>query len=136
MGKGVGSLPLPDYVKPDFYPEPTGTLDSDNVYSTMRFHNWIFTCQLNISIFMFFMFVMFGTIQVKGEPVTGFYDLMMKDIEGNAVPLSAYGGEVVLVVNVASVVGFTAEYGGLEALYEKEQVREVRVMVFPAKNCL
>ena len=47
------------------------------------------------------------------------YDYTVKDIRGNDVPLSQYKGSVLLIVNTASKCGFTPQYDGLEALYQK-----------------
>src|ERR1019366_3146657 len=49
-------------------------------------------------------------------------------------PLSAYQGKVVLIVNVASRCGFTPQYAGLEALYEKYKDRGFVILGFPANN--
>src|SRR4051812_34325671 len=46
-------------------------------------------------------------------------DFKMKDIDGKDVDLSKYRGDVLLIVNVASKCGYTPQYEGLEATYEK-----------------
>jgi len=62
------------------------------------------------------------------------YDFTMKTIDGKEQPLSAYKGKALLIVNVASKCGFTPQYKGLEALYEKYKVRGFVILGFPANN--
>ncbi len=62
------------------------------------------------------------------------YDFTMKSIDGKPVPLSAYKGKVLLIVNVASRCGFTPQYTDLEALYRKYEGRGFTILGFPANN--
>ena len=51
----------------------------------------------------------------------GFYDYKLKKRRGGELDLAQWRGRVVLVVNTATGCGFTPQYEGLEALYEKYQ---------------
>lgn len=62
------------------------------------------------------------------------YDFTLKSIDGQPTPLSAYKGKVALVVNVASRCGYTPQYTGLEALYEKYKDQGFVILGFPANN--
>jgi glutathione peroxidase len=62
------------------------------------------------------------------------YDFTIKSIDGQPVNLKAYKGKVVLLVNVASKCGFTPQYAGLEALYEKYKDRGLVIIGIPANN--
>lgn len=62
------------------------------------------------------------------------FDLTATNIDGKPQPLSAYKGEVVLVVNTASECGFTPQYAGLEKLYEEYKDKGFTILGFPSND--
>ena len=64
------------------------------------------------------------------------HDFTLNSIDGQPTPLAQFKGKVVLIVNVASRCGFTPQYAGLEALYNKYRDRGLVVLGFPANNFL
>ena len=58
------------------------------------------------------------------------YNISVKDIEMNSVDLSSYKGKTLLIVNVASACGFTPQYTGLQALYEKYKDQGLEILAF------
>ncbi|QBC42874.1 glutathione peroxidase [Iodobacter fluviatilis] len=61
-------------------------------------------------------------------------DFSVQGIAGETVDLAQYAGSVVLVVNVASQCGFTPQYEGLQALYERYKDRGLVVLGFPCNQ--
>ncbi len=62
------------------------------------------------------------------------YEIPLKDIDGQAASLEAHRGKVLLIVNVASKCGFTPQYAGLEALFQKYKDRGFTVLGFPCNQ--
>ena len=64
------------------------------------------------------------------------YDFTVTDNKGNEVPLKAYEGKVLLIVNTATGCGFTPQYEGLQKMYEKFQSRGFEILDFPCNQFL
>jgi glutathione peroxidase len=62
------------------------------------------------------------------------FDFKMKDIDGKDVKLKKYKGNVLLVVNTASKCGYTPQYEGLQATFDKYKDLGFYVLGFPANN--
>lgn len=62
------------------------------------------------------------------------YDFKVKDIRGAEVSLADYKGKVLLVVNTATGCGFTPQYAGLQALYEKYGPQGLEILDFPCNQ--
>jgi glutathione peroxidase len=54
--------------------------------------------------------------------------------DGTTTDLSAYAGQVLLIVNTASKCGFTPQYQGLEELYRRYKDRGFAVLAFPCNQ--
>ena len=63
-----------------------------------------------------------------------FYSISAKDIHGDVVDLNRYDGQVVLVVNTASLCGCTHQYEGLQRIYERYKDDGFIVLGFPCNQ--
>ncbi len=66
--------------------------------------------------------------------MTEILDIAVKLADGRETSLNEHRGKVMLVVNVASKCGLTAQYEGLEKLYEDKRERGFVIAAFPANN--
>ena len=64
------------------------------------------------------------------------YDFKANDYKGNEVNLADFKGKVLLVVNTATRCGFTPQYDGLEALYDKYKEQGFEILDFPCNQFL
>lgn len=62
------------------------------------------------------------------------FDFELTRLDGAPMPLDAYRGKVMLLVNTASKCGFTPQYAGLQALHERFAARGFSVIGFPCNQ--
>ena len=62
------------------------------------------------------------------------YDINVLDAKKQEKSLADYKGKVVLIVNTATGCGFTPQYAGLQALYEKNQDQGFTILDFPCNQ--
>lgn len=62
------------------------------------------------------------------------HEFEMADIDGKPVKLAKYKGHPLLIVNTASLCGFTPQYTDLQQLYDKYQAKGLRIAAFPANE--
>lgn len=78
----------------------------------------------------------FLALSTAVQAASTIHEFTLNSIDGQPTSLAQFKGKVVLIVNGASKCGFTPQYAGLEALYEKYKDRGFVVLGFPANNFL
>lgn len=62
------------------------------------------------------------------------WDFAFTSIDGEAMPLSAWRGKALLIVNTASRCGYTPQYEGLQSLWERYRERGLVVIGVPSND--
>lgn len=62
------------------------------------------------------------------------YQFSFPGLWTDRVPMTAFEGEVVMVVNTASRCGFTPQYEGLQAIYDEYHAQGFEIVGVPANN--
>jgi glutathione peroxidase len=62
------------------------------------------------------------------------YQFQMDDLAGHPHSMGEFQGRVLLIVNTASLCGFTPQYKGLQELYDRFESRGFSVLAFPSNQ--
>ena len=62
------------------------------------------------------------------------HDFTFDNIDGGALPLSQYAGQPILLVNTASLCGFTRQYAALQEVWTQFRDRGLVVLGVPSED--
>lgn len=74
--------------------------------------------------------------QVSSPQSSQFYSFSPLDAHLHALPFERLRGKVVLIVNLASLCGYTPQFRELESLYQKYKSKGLIVLAFPCNQFL
>lgn len=62
------------------------------------------------------------------------FDFDFQSLKGKPMPLSAFAGQPVIIVNTASKCGFTPQYKGLEEVWQQHKAKGLVVLGVPSND--
>lgn len=62
------------------------------------------------------------------------YQFQVNKIDGSSVPLTAYQGKVLVIVNTASQCSYSRQFADLQQLYENYREQELEILAFPCNQ--
>jgi glutathione peroxidase len=86
--------------------------------------------------------MLFGTLLVAAPRLAGAapmsrvtaYAFTFKGLDGGEILLSSYAGHPILIVNTASLCGYTPQYAGLQALWTRFRDKGLMVLGIPSND--
>lgn len=75
-----------------------------------------------------------ASVKARAPQVGSAFDFTFSSIDGKPMPLSAYTGKVLMVVNTASFCGFTKQYAALQKIYETYENQGFVVIGVPSND--
>jgi glutathione peroxidase len=97
-----------------------------------RFRRFLACIGMNV-VALFFAMEAFVVQSAVSAPVTA-HDFTFENIEGGALPLARFAGKPVLLVNTASMCGFTPQYEALQTIWEQYRDRGLVVLGVPSDD--
>ena len=88
--------------------------------------------KIKLSLIIFIMFFFKSSALANYEKV--FFDLSIKNINGEIINFEKYKSKVILLVNTASFCGFTKQYNDLQNLWDKYQSKGLIVLGIPSNS--
>lgn len=76
----------------------------------------------------------FSVATADAAEVRSAHDIEFTSIDGEPLPLSGFAGQAVLVVNTASLCGFTYQYEALQSLWQDYRERGLVVLGVPSND--
>jgi len=83
-----------------------------------------------LKIILIIKFFLISMVAMTSE----FYNFNFESIEGKSIPLNIFKNKVLLLVNTASMCGFTKQYGGLQDLYNNYKEKGLIVLGIPSNS--
>ena len=90
--------------------------------------------KLLLTLLMFLGFNQGNTLAATYPDGTSAFSFSFESIDGSQMDLSQYKGKALLVVNTASLCGFTGQYEGLQSLWEEYKDKGLVVIGVPSNN--
>ena len=97
-----------------------------------RFRRFLACIGMNMLALIFAMEA-FVVQSAVSAPVTA-HDFTFENIEGGSLPLAQFAGRPVLLVNTASMCGFTSQYEALQRVWEQYRDRGLVVLGVPSDD--
>ena len=87
-----------------------------------------------VLILLFFLLSFFCRPTLSADIPKTAYDFTFTNIDGKVLPLAVFKGKTLLVVNTASLCGFTKQYSDLQALWERFRDLGLVVLGIPSND--
>ena len=86
-----------------------------------------------MSKLLYFFFFIFGAFMTSNVNANA-YQFNFTSIEGNVIKLNDFEGKPILLVNTASLCGFTSQYNDLENLYKTYKDKGLSIIAIPSND--